>query len=296
MIATVSKLEMKPSHADFENITPAKAEQFLKTMVGNRPVSETKKWEYAYAIDEGRWSLNGESLKFDSQGRMFDGQHRCLACILADKPFITYVTRGISDENAFSTVDTGKTRTHADIFGIAGWQNNKTASGAAMLVYAYQNKRLSIGGVTGRLLRKDSPLAAKMVRRPNAGVVSREELIEFATDIGEELQAAVRFANSSKAARVMPATTVAGLYYLFRERARYEADRFFTDLGEGVGLQKIDPVYVLREKLLVSKTSKAKLTRWAQIAFTIKAWNARRNNDSMHTLRMVEGEKFPVIK
>lgn len=288
---------LKPQGAVLEHVTPAKAEEYLKSMIGNRPVSETKKWEYAYAIDEGRWLVNGSTLVFNDKGQMIDGQHRCLACVLADKTFITYVVRGIGNPDAFATIDTGKTRTHADVFGISGWQNNKTASGAALLIYTYQKKQMTIGGIINRMVRKNSALALKMKARPNAAPVSREELVTFAKGIADELNTAVRFANSSKATRVMPAASVAAMYFLFRDKARYEADRFFNDLGEGAGLQKSDPVYVLREKLLVSKgAAKAKLNRWTIIAFTIKAWNARRANDSINVLRMQEGEKFPIIK
>lgn len=299
MTASQKVISIKP-HPDavLESITPAKAQTFLKSMIGNRPISEQKKWEYAYAIDEGRWLLNGSTIVMNNKNQMIDGQHRCLAGILAEKPFLSYVVRGIDDPEAFATIDTGKGRSHADIFGIAGWQNNKTASGAALLIMLLQQKRLSIGGITGRMMRKDSPLATKMRLRPNTNLVSREELIDFASGIAENLNSAVRFANASKASRVIPGATIAALYYLMRDIASNAADDFFRDLGEGVGLQKSDPVLVLRERLLQSKGSKdrRRLTRWAQIAFAIKAWNARRADESMYSLRMNYGEKFPVVK
>lgn len=265
-------------------------------MVGNRPVSEQKQWEYAIALDQGRWALNGESIKFDDQGRLFDGQHRCLAVILAEKTMVTYVVRGIDDPNAFATVDTGKGRTTSDVFAIAGWQNNKTASGAAMLIMAYRDHRIALGGLTGRRMMVDTALADKMKRRPITSAYTREEIVNFGETVKEELNAAVRFASGSKATRLTSASNIAALYFLFRDKSRSDADKFFTDLGEGVGLMKSDPVYMLREKLIASKGDKAKLTKWAILALTIKAWNQRRGAEVTKTLRIVEGEKFPVIR
>ena len=299
-MSTPVKLESSQPHSlpIIESITPAKAEHYLKTMVANRPLSQSKVIEFALAIDEARWSLNGETIKFDAQGQLFDGQHRLHGCILAQKAFRSYVIRGITDPNAFSTVDTGKTRTHADIFGIAGWQNNKVASTAAMLILLYEKGRVNWGGAVSRVQRKKGSSVLDRVKSMPAGTAyaSRDELVAFAASVSDELQQAVRFANSSKAARAMPAGTVAALYYLFRQKAPFEADAFFNDLGDGVGLQKSDPVWVLREKLLHSKSSKSKLTRWAIFGFAIKTWNKRRAGESASVMRVQDGEAFPKVK
>jgi hypothetical protein len=280
--------------AKLESITPAMAEEWLKTMVKNRAVSEAKVWEYAFAMDEGRWSPNGETIKFDADGHLFDGQHRLLAGIRAEKPFLSLVVRGISDAHAFATVDTGKGRTHADIFGIEGWHANKTASGAAMLIKLYQDGRLGWGGVTNRRLKRKTALAQKAKgAMPTMNVISREELVDFASEIREELDVAVRFGNTSKASRVMPTATVAALYYIFRDKSRADADQFFLDLGEGLGLERHDAVYALREKLMQSKASKSKLTRWAIFGLTIKAWNKRRAKEYTKVLGIQANEEFP---
>lgn len=283
---------------DVESITPAKAEAYLKTMIANRHVSQAKVLEYAISMDEGKWSLNGETIKFNSDGQLFDGQQRLNACILAGKPFLTYVVRGINDPDAFATVDTGKARTHADVFAISGWQNNKIASAVAMVILLLEQKRVNWSGPETRVKRSTAPtITAKLRQMPNRAIaVSRNELVHFAEKNSEALQQAVRFAACSKAARLVPGASIAALYYVFRKIAPFDADTFFQALAEGAGLQKSDPVLVLREKLSRSKMSKEKLTRWAIIGFTIKTWNKRRANEPMQSLRVIEGERFPVAK
>lgn len=297
MNPSVSRIAPQPHPVpEILGVTPAMAEAWLRTMVANRPISQKNVIEFAEAMYEGRWSLNGETIKFDGEGRLFDGQNRLQACLLADVSFRTYVIRGIDDPNAFSTVDTGKTRTASDIFAIAGWQNNKIASGAALIIYAYEHKRLSWGGITGKHGKGSSNISGKVKRGTTLTTVSRDELHNFATSIQQPLEQAVRFANASRAMRVMPSASVAALFYLFRQKSALQAELFFTDLGEGTGLMKGDPVYVLREKLSYASKSKAKLTRFAILGLTIKAWNKRRDQDHTKVLGVQQGEAFPRIK
>jgi hypothetical protein len=280
-----------------ESVTPAKAEEYLKTMVANRKESQQKIIEYALQMEKNNWSLNGETLKFDGLGRLFDGQNRCRACILSGVPFRTYVVRGIDDPDAFATVDTGKARSHADIFAIGGWQNNQTASSAAMAIYVIENKLVDWNGVKGRRIKRDSEILKKFQgAMPSFHVVSQDELREFAEGIREELEQSVRFANSSKARRVITGANVAALHYLFRQKSVTQVEQFFVDLGEGLGLKAGDSVHLLREKLLQAKRSEAKLERWFILGLCIKAWNKRREGEDLRVLRVIEGEEYPKVR
>jgi hypothetical protein len=276
------------------NITPTMAEQWLKTMVANRPISDKNVIEFATAMAENRWSLNGETIKFDGDGHLFDGQNRLQACILSEVAFRSYVVRGIEDPNAMATVDTGKSRTASDVFAIAGWQNNQIAAGAALVIYAYEQKRLNWSGISARYGKGNDAIAAKLKRGATLSTVSRDVLHRYAMSIEEGLKQAVRFANSSKASRTMPTASAAALYYIFRQKDVLAAEKFFSDLGEGLGMIKGDPVYVLREKLLSAKAQKAqKITKWAVLGLAIKAWNKRRADETVKVLGIQSGEDFP---
>lgn len=278
-----------------ESITPAKAESMLANMVKNRPVSEAKVLEYAIAIDEGKWSLNGETLKFDKQGRLFDGQHRLRACVLAGKTFRTCVVRGIEDEHAFATVDVGKNRSHGDVFSIAGFSNSKDAAAVATIIYLHKAGKIDWRGpIETRASRGTSPISAKLKKMPNASaIVQKEDLLEFAEKIAEGLSGAVRFAQQSKANKLLSQPLIGGAYYLFREKSFNDAESFFESLGEGVGLAKTDPVYWLRERLIDNKSSAAKINRWTLLGFMFKVWNKRRAGEPLRYLKVGDGEDFP---
>lgn len=281
-----------------ETITPQMAESYLKTMVPNRTLNQGKAVEYAIVMDEGGWSLNGETIKFNSSGQLFDGQHRLQACVLAGKSFQSYVVRGISDEKAFATVDVGKTRNHGDIFGIAGYPQANLASVAAMLIYRYRNGLLMSSGTNARRWVKGSKsILKKLDHMPVKSVdITKAELLKFSEPFKDRLVAAVREAEKFRAGKMIATGTVAGCYFLFSEKSEVDARRFFSDLVEGVGLSASDPVYWLRERLIANMGNIHKLQRGAILHLTFKAWNKRRAGEKVRTLKLVQGEEFPKIK
>ena len=281
-----------------ETITPAQASKWLQTMVNNRTLSQGKAIEYAIAIDDARWVVNGETIKFDTEGRLFDGQHRLQACVLAEKSFKSYVAYGIADPDAFSTVDVGKTRTHGDVFSIAGYPSCNLASGAALLIYQYKQDLFGPGGSTNRRHTKGSKAILKKLNRlPVKGAdVTKEELLSFAAPFKERLISSVRFAENVKMRKMLSGGMVAGCYFLFCEKSEIDAARFFTDLSEGIGLSGSDPLYWLRERLMANAAAPNKLTRGAVLTLVLKAWNKRRAGEKTKTLKLIEGEEFPKIK
>lgn len=277
-----------------EMITPKAAQAMLSTMVKNRALSQTKVLEYAIAMDEGRWSLNGETIKLDKLGRLFDGQNRLSACVLAGKPFRSFVARGIEDENAFATVDVGKNRTHGDIFGIAGFVSANQAAAAAAVMYAIKNCQMGWSGPLGRRERmRKSHLSVDMQVSP--GAFTKEDLMRFAEPLRDEISACVRYAQTAKAKKLLAIGVMAGCLFLFREKSTVEAHEFFESLGEGAGLGATDPVLHLRERLQEHQAKRGiRMSRWFYVGLTIKAWNKRRSGENVRSLRVQDNEEFPV--
>lgn len=100
-----------------ETITPETAKKYLATMVVNRKRSLNHTNFLARQMQEGKWKLNGESIKFNTDGQLCDGQHRLEACILANTPFQTLVLRNCNPDD-FTTYDTGKVRSASDVISI----------------------------------------------------------------------------------------------------------------------------------------------------------------------------------
>lgn len=93
-----------------ESITPKKAAEWLKRNVANRPLSQRTVTNYATAMADRAWKLNGDSIRFNGSGDLIDGQHRLTGCVKAGVPFDSYVIRGL-DHDAFDTIDQGRRRT-----------------------------------------------------------------------------------------------------------------------------------------------------------------------------------------
>jgi hypothetical protein len=287
----------KGIHAEAVTITAAMAEKWLEKMVKNRPLSESKYVEYAIAMDEGKWSENAETIKFNGDGELIDGQHRLKACILANKSFRSLVAYNVTDEHAFATIDVGKVRPHSDIFAIAGYPDSANCSSAAMLVYQYKNEHFSAkGGVARRYTKNSKEFMKKLEALPTKAGVSKEELLRFSEPYKDRIIGAVRFASSLKTNKMLSRALAAGCFILFSEKSEVDAKRFFTDLCEGVGLSGSDPVYWLRERLISNMGGAHKLRRGAVLHLILKAWNKRRAGEKTKTLKLIEGEEFPKIK
>lgn len=87
------------------NITPQIAEEFLKKNIeNNRPLNVKRVAMLAEAMQNGEFYPNGNTIKFDTAGRLIDGQHRLSACVMAGVPFESIVVYDV-DEKAFSVID-----------------------------------------------------------------------------------------------------------------------------------------------------------------------------------------------
>lgn len=289
---------MKPSEQmTIIRVTPDMAKKFLSGMVKNRPLSDNRVVELALVMEEDGWSLNGETLKFDGEGRMIDGQHRCEASVLAGKAFTTYVANGVTDERAFATIDVGKGRTAGDIFAIAGIKDSNQASAIALLVYYHRKGMIKLSGIHVprtahyKKMVKDTRFSDVSVPR----FLSKEALLEFAAPMVEQIGDSIRTVRNSGAAKFMSISQLGVAHFLFSEKDPNSADRFMNDFGAGIDLQPNDPVFVLREKMIAQLGGHAKITRWAQLFFLFKAWNKRRLGEKSKILKMVDGEEMPKI-
>lgn len=94
-------------------ITPELASEFLRKNTINRNIREKRVNQYVKEMQEGKWELNGESIKFNDKGELIDGQHRLSAiaksgmtiemCVVKDVPStVTILDRG----SGRSTADT----------------------------------------------------------------------------------------------------------------------------------------------------------------------------------------------
>lgn len=98
-----------------EEIDPETAAQYLElNRDNNRNLVANSYNKYAQDMKAGLWQLNGQSIKFDKDGNLFDGQHRIKAGIESGVSFISLVVRNVPNE-AFATYDDRPTKYFKDV-------------------------------------------------------------------------------------------------------------------------------------------------------------------------------------
>lgn len=124
------------------------AQKWLDTNEGNRKVSQNRVISYAEAMTDGQWQENGETIKFDPEGNLIDGQHRLEAVVLADVTVRMDVAENVPPES-LTTIDTGRARSVSDYLGMQGHSYAGTRSRvASMLVRMEKDAWTSVIRVT----------------------------------------------------------------------------------------------------------------------------------------------------
>ena len=85
--------------AGFEWVTPVKAEEWLLSNPRNRKLRKAVVRKYASMMGQGDWLTTGDSIVFDVEGRLLNGQHRLEAIIHSGARAYLLVVRGMPTEN-----------------------------------------------------------------------------------------------------------------------------------------------------------------------------------------------------
>lgn len=258
---------MRNSHV---TITPRMAKKWLLKNRANRPLSQARVEYYADMMRRGQWELNGDTIRFDEDGNLIDGQHRLAACILCNTSFVSYVVTDLP-KSAFDTIDQGKSRSHGDVLAAAGEKHYTTLAGALAILLRLKDPNFNI--------YKKNPKDLKALLGKHPG-----------------LRACVEVSRANGASKVLRPTVGGALRYVFGLADKARADLFFDRLVSGESLTKDMPEYVLRQVLLTRPIHGAKLSLFATTALTVKAWNAALTKDPLKMLKLNPGEPFPLIK
>lgn len=119
-----------------ETITREVAVDYLSAKGTNRPLNEGHLNNLANRQRRGEWIANGDTIRFDDEGLLRDGQHRLEMVIRTGMSIESIVVRGI-DSKAFVTMDTGRSRTLGDVLSITGYEHSTHLAGALRYVYGF---------------------------------------------------------------------------------------------------------------------------------------------------------------
>ncbi|AGN51598.1 hypothetical protein VPLG_00159 [Vibrio phage eugene 12A10] len=259
-------------------ITPQLAEKLLEHNTRNRKISQPKVDQYVKDMIAGGWVENGESIKFDDTGRLIDGQHRLTACVQSGVPFITTLTTGLSDPNAFKTIDTGRTRGADQVLQMAGVKNPNNVAAAVRIVMAWD-------------LATDK---TKHVVRTVKGTTNHEVLEKVYEFKEETLLEGLRLSKTFPSS--CGNSVLHGAYLILSRISDNRAEEFYNKLEDGLFSSKQDPCKLLTDRIynrVGNWTKEDERTELLALIFKAYNWHCE-SNFTQKRLVWDKSSKFPV--
>lgn len=252
-------------------ITPALAEVLLKNNKSNRKISLRNLNFIVDSMNKGIYKEDtGEAIKISKTGNLLDGQHRLLSIVKTGKSYNMLVISELEDE-VFSVLDTGKSRSGADVLAMKGYP-----SGVGLAV-----------AVRHILLMKQSTVHFK---NPSP---SNEEIRKF-VEANEEIVEIFQFCNNvyRKFKHITPGVLTA-IYWTLQSKGNTVAniDKFFDSYSKGIDLKEDDPIYALRYKFIKDTGNKTRLSMQDRCNLFINAWNAWIKGRKLSNIRL--SDTFP---
>lgn len=267
----------------WEIITPTDAATILGMNTGNRHPKPKRQAQLERDIAQGRFIPNGETIII-GKTRLLNGQNRLLACIRADRPFISLVVRGI-DDHAFDSMDQVTPRSVVDKLRTMGHVSNPTGLASALsILWRFD---------TGRYRNAFGWQMHPTIGEALATLSEHPEVEDAVATIGAHARS-VGF----------PTAAISAMSIICGRTDSELAEGFFARLVSGEKLTADEPVYLLRRRFDANRTAKAKLTVLEQSILIVKAWNATRGEAEMKQLKSRRrkvgeaptSETFPEIK
>lgn len=260
-------------------LTPELAKDYLhKICPNNRRISEKLIAIFINEIKLNRWRLNNDTICFDTNGLMINGQHRCTAVVRANKNISVFVATNMPNES-FSVMDTGKKRTGKDIMEIMGCRNSGVLAGALKHLFFYLNNTLTLygGGPWGK------------------GAMVNQDFI----DIYNKYPDIIKFVNQSKVASNIISPQI-GLFcnYVFHRADETLSEIFMEGFYKGTNLDNDNIMLVLRNRLIKDREAYTHLKSQQKIALIFRTWNYFFHNKKVAylvmpvTMPIVAGDKL----
>jgi len=243
-----------------KTVTPACAARLMIHNKMNRPLNRITVEDYKAQMLKGRWQLNGEPIIISDDGTLLDGQHRLTAVMESGCTVQMVIVEGVPQEN-FVTIDTGRTRTAADVFNIEDINN---ATSLAAIITAYF-----------RLIKQDGSSTSKdNLRRLR---LSKAELLEFYKKNSILLQDIYKFASKChNKLSLMRTTEIGSLYLYLHKELNHPEEKIESFFNELVGILPVtnNTIQLLRDSYLKNLLGKLALTSSQKKAYLIKTWNS----------------------
>lgn len=264
-------------------IEPRHAREFLKHSPNElrRNLRAVHVDNIARDIANDKFLLTTEPIVFDFRGHGRDGHHRMAAVIKADKPIISVVSYGL-DDDTISKLNSGLRRTNGDAFRMSGIDHGGIPHALS----------ISIASLW-RILRGSECTKCSYGPTP-------DEAFQLLEDWPQIREATKAFNVTQYKSIGGKAPESAALFVIFHKINPGLADKFATQLIEGVDLTKGSPVLALRRRLthmMLHDPNPSGVQRWRRTAYLIMAWNhLMAGKTHVHKLQLNKRADVPRIR
>jgi hypothetical protein len=212
-------------------------------------------------MSSGRWEKNGETIIFDEDGNLIDGQHRLNAIVVSGTEQEMLVVRGV-EGSSIHTIDQGASRGIHDALSIKGVRNATLVTATYRLVSAYLSRGY-----------------ASRVRMSKAR--SASEAIDFIENNQIILDSVSIYRNKAGGKSLIPASIWTAMYALLKDNHREKLELFFNRVNLGIEVPRSCPSYFLRE-IYIEKRMDKKIGGSSNVFYdVVHYWNEFVNDNRL---------------
>lgn len=242
-------------------VTQSLASMMLERGIHNRSLRKAKIKCFMEDMINGKWEINGESLKFNLNGELVDGFHRLTAFKKSGLESVKFTIFSKITDEAPSRLDSGSPRTPGDMVDFEQGKNSIMTATAIKIYHTLMDGRFGDVGSTVRIMSNHD---VKHYFRDN-----REKLEEIIT------KAQRAYKQSGK---IFTPGIFGGVLMYLSTIDKTDAEFFMEKLGTGSDLPHDSPILALRNKFFRMKGTRLKLTQSEILKLCVFAWNKFREN------------------
>jgi hypothetical protein len=236
-----------------QTVTPEQAAEYLKQNTGNfRSIDRSRVARYAKEIKVGQWKLTGDTIKFDTDGMLVDGQHRLIACVESGCSFTTVVAE--------------------DCYGIEYMDRGKPRSVSQWLKHLGIKNATNIAAIAKSVLCHD----AGLWKHKSWGINSYtdSEHIDFVVEHNKRLQEVYSMTNGCNVNRTLLGT----IFFVgsLNHDSPDDSDTlvwYYNALRDGSNLSERDPVLHFRNRIIANSSAVNKITHFMMRQLCTLSWN-----------------------
>ena len=264
-------------------ITPEIAKHYLSYNTQNRKESGSSINFLTEQMNKGLFIENGESIVFDKNMKLTDGQHRLMAIIKSGKSYHIPVVKGVNIKS-MATYDTGKNRTAADVLSINGFKNANLLSTFIKLINKYE---------------KNNSKASKPLSYSRDEQLTNQQILNYCKENYDWLyQIMLQVSNIyvKSEIKVISNSHLCYLAYMIGGKTPDQSVYDFIKNIYGLNRSQDTATSYLYSKLYKSKINKEPLGFYWVLGMTIKAWNYFIDgNPSVRFFRFNTEQELPKI-